>query len=407
MNKKLIALAIAGAFAAPLAMADNGNVTIYGEFAGSVDSVDGGSYSPTTAATLFPRTGGIDAATTERRTRVSSNNSFLGFKGSEDLGNGLSAIWQFEQSIAIDQQSKNDSGPGTGITGGGNQSHRTTFVGLASKQMGTVQLGLIDTPFKTSLGPLDAFGQHTLADYRSIMGMVGGQNLASFRAQNAVQYISPNMGGFTIKGLYSAANEGGNDIAAAGNTGGVVGVGNPHLYSISGTYASGPLYATLAYEDIKSVSNFNNDFQYKNWRTGVAYKLGDLKIGLGYERIKGDGAVAVGSANTISRNAWYVPVTYDMGNNTLKLAFTKAGSSNQTNAAGKDLSGSDGAKQWSLGVDHNFSKRTKLYALYTRVNNDSNGSYTLGGGATGISEVALGSYGGTASGFSVGMVHAF
>ncbi|MHB1176258.1 MAG: porin [Sulfuriferula sp.] len=401
MNKKLIALAIAGAFAAPLAMADNGNVTIYGEFAGSVDSVDGGSYSPVVATT--PKTGGINAATTERRTRVSSNNSFIGFKGSEDLGNGLSAIWQFEQSIAIDQQNKNDT---AGVVGAGNQSHRTTFVGLASKQMGTVQLGLIDTPFKTSLGPLDAFGQHTLADYRSIIGMVGGANLGSFRAQNAVQYVSPKMGGFFIKALYSAANEAGNDTGNA-TTGAVTGLSNPHLYSISGTYASGPLYGVLAYEDIKSVTSSTVDFHYKNWRAGAAYKFGDLKIGLGFERIDGDGNVAVGSANTISRNAWYVPVTYAMGNNTLKLAFTKAGSSNQKSAAGADLSGSDGAKQWSLGVDHNFSKRTKLYALYTRVNNDSNGSYTLGGGATGISEVALGSYGGTSSGFSVGMVHAF
>ena len=45
MNKKLIALAIAGAFAAPVAMADNSNVTIYGEFAASADYVDGGSYN--------------------------------------------------------------------------------------------------------------------------------------------------------------------------------------------------------------------------------------------------------------------------------------------------------------------------------------------------------------------------
>ncbi len=45
MNKKLIALAIAGAFAAPLAMADNGNVVIYGDIAVSADQVDGGSYN--------------------------------------------------------------------------------------------------------------------------------------------------------------------------------------------------------------------------------------------------------------------------------------------------------------------------------------------------------------------------
>ncbi|HUW29473.1 MAG TPA: porin [Sulfuriferula sp.] len=407
MNKKLIALAIASAFVAPVAMADSGNVTIYGEFAASVDSVDGGGYGATSAA--VPPVGGIlaNVSSSERRARVSSNNSFLGFKGSEDLGNGLSAIWQYEQSIAIDQQNINDSSA-FGAIGGGNQSRRTTFVGLADKQWGTVQLGIIDTPFKTSTGPLDPFGQHTLADYRSIMGMIGGTNLASIRAQNAVQYISPNMSGFTVKALYSASNEMGNDT---GNAAGVVtSVTNPHFYSISGAYADGPLYAALAYEENKGVPNTAavSDFTLKNWRAGVGYKFGDLKIGLGYERIKGDGNTTGATAvHDLSRGAWYLPVSYQMGSNTLKLAYTKAGSSNQKNVAGADLSGSDGAKQWSLGVDHAMSKRTSVYALYTQVRNDTNGSYALGGGATGISVVSPASYGANPSGFSVGMIHAF
>ena len=170
MNKKLIALAIAGAFAAPVAMADNSNVTIYGEFAASVDlEANGGSYK--TGAATVPPTQGISAASAEKRWRVSSNNSFLGFKGTEDLGNGLSAVWVYEQSIAIDQQSIAESAAGQTIA---NQSHRQIFVGLDSKQMGTLTLGLQESPFKTSTGPLDIFGQHTVADYRNIWGAVGG-----------------------------------------------------------------------------------------------------------------------------------------------------------------------------------------------------------------------------------------
>ena len=106
MNKKLIALAIAGAFAAPLAMADNGNVVIYGDMAVSADMVDGGSYN---SVSTGPHTGPIGAPVTvngvttfvpnpvnqnsaQRRGRISSNNSFIGFKGSEDLGNGLNCM---------------------------------------------------------------------------------------------------------------------------------------------------------------------------------------------------------------------------------------------------------------------------------------------------------------------------
>jgi predicted porin len=426
MNKKLIALAIAGAFAAPVAMADNSNVTIYGEFAASVDQVKGGSFN--TVAATVPPTGGLNAATSESRWRVSSNNSFIGFKGTEDLGNGLSAIWQYEESIAIDQASKNDNaGSSTAGQLVANQSHRNTFVGLASKQMGTVTLGLQDTPFKTSTGPLDIFGQHTLADYRNIFGAIGtvastvmvpyyspgtgnptptqatavngGVNVASVRAQNSVMYTSPDLSGFTIKALGSAANENGNTTATTSPK-------NPHLYSLGGTYANGPIFASLAYEDNQLVASSTSDFHYKNWRTGVGYSFAGFKVGLAYERLKGDGQATATTTQELQRSAWYLPVSYQMGNNTIKLAYTHAGKSNQK-VAGVDLSGNDGAKQWSLGFDHAMSKRTNLYALYTQVRNDTNGSYAVGSGATGIAGVQPASYGETPKAFSVGMVHKF
>ena len=97
MNKKLLALAVAGAFAAPVAMADTSNVTIYGSIGMSVDSVDGGtSYAGAqTDANAFPNVANTAAGSAARLTRlegnssvnaadnrgrVSSNNSFIGFK---------------------------------------------------------------------------------------------------------------------------------------------------------------------------------------------------------------------------------------------------------------------------------------------------------------------------------------
>ena len=407
MNKKLIALAIAGAFAAPVAMADNSNVTIYGEFAGSVESVDGGNYDA--AAATVPPTGGVNPASAERRWRVSSNNSFLGFKGTEDLGNGLSAVWVYEQSIAIDQQGKNDSA-GSQVLG--NQSHRQIFVGLDSKQMGALTLGVQESPFKTSIGPLDIFGQHTVADYRNIMGAIGGSNLAilsttknggvnvaSIRAQNSVMYTSPNLSGFTIKALAGAQNENGNNTAT-------VAVNNPHYYAVNGTYSNGPIFATLAYEDNKLVASNTNDLALKNWRTGFGYSFAGFKVGLAYERIKGDGQATATTKEEINRSAWYLPVSYQFGNNTVKLAFTHAGKSNQK-INGADLSGNDTAKQWTLGFDHAMSKRTNLYALYTQVRNDTNGSYAVGSAGTGIAGVLPASYGADPKAFSVGMIHKF
>ena len=74
MKKSLIALAVAGVFAAPAAMA--ADTTIYGQANASFDGVDNGSGGTTT-------------------NKVSSNASRLGVKGSEDIGGGNSAIWQF------------------------------------------------------------------------------------------------------------------------------------------------------------------------------------------------------------------------------------------------------------------------------------------------------------------------
>ena len=402
MNKKLIALAIAGAFAAPVAMADNSNVTIYGEFAASVDNVDGGSYK--TGAVTVPGTAGISAAAAENRWRVSSNNSFLGFKGTEDLGNGLAAIWQYEQSIAIDKQNINNNAGDTNPALTSNQSRRETFVGLSSAQMGALSLGIHESPFKTSTGPLDIFGQHTLADYRSIWGAVSGANVASIRAENSVRYTSPSLSGFTIKALVAMQNEGGNDLGASGATS--TNVNNPRYYAVNGTYANGPLFATLAYEDNKTVASTTSDLAYKNWRTGVGYSFAGFKVGLAFERIKGDGKATATTNYRVKRDAWYVPVSYQMGNNTLKFAYTQAGKSNQ-NTGGVDTSGSDGAKQWSLGLDHAMSKRTNVYALYSQVRNDTNGVYSLGGAGTGIASVIPASYGEKPKAFSVGMVHKF
>ena len=368
MNKKLIALAIAGAFAAPLAAnADNSNVVIYGEMAVSVDSVDGG--------------GGSTAAA-DNRGRVSSNNSFLGFKGAEDMGNGLNAIWQFENQVSLDL--------------GGFSGVRNTFLGLAGKEWGSVTLGKQDTPHKTSTGKLDVFGQHTLADYRSLFGaQIPGASLnQSERADNSVLYTSPNMSGFTARALWGAKNEAG---VASGATKG-------QLYSVSGVYENGPIYGALAYEKEKNGGAAGAFEDAKKTRVGFGYAFGDFKLGLAYENYKGkiQTAAPLSTSATAKRNDWYVSGAWAMGPNTIKLAYTKAGKTKYS--GGPDA---DGANQVSLGFNHAMSKRTEVFALYTRVANSGTATYSLGGGRTGVDAVAASGPGEDPRGLQVGMVHKF
>ena len=357
MNKKLIALAIVGAFAAPVAMADSGNVVIYGKARVSVDSVDG------------------DYAEGERRTRVSSNNSRLGFKGSEDLGNGLSAVWQVESLIKIDEQGSS-LGLGT----------RNTFAGLAGKQWGSLTLGYQDSPLKTSTGPLGVFGD-TLGDYRSVFTKL------STRAKNSVLYTTPSMSGLVGRVMYGARNEAGN-----GNN------SDPSMYALSVVYKNGPLYAALAYENNKNVTGVpvapattplnNTSSNNDAWRAGVGYTLGDLKLGLAYENNDAENAAAV---TTNDGDAWYLSAAYKMGANTLSAAYTQR--SDYTSGS------NDGADQWTIGADHALSKRTSVYALYTMISNDRKGTNGIGEhvGVTQVDTIG----GGDPSGFSIGMNHNF
>ena len=92
MNKKLIALAVAGACVAPAAMAQTANpVTLYGRIYATFETVQA--------------TGGTGADVTSRN-RVSDQASLLGVRGTEDLGGGLKAVFQLETAFKPDQ---NDS----------------------------------------------------------------------------------------------------------------------------------------------------------------------------------------------------------------------------------------------------------------------------------------------------------
>lgn len=139
MQKKLLALAIAGALSVPLAaQAQSSNVQIYGVLNPSVDFIDNGDDS-----------GAV----------MSNNSSRIGFKGSEDLGNGLKAIFQLESAISPDER----TGTWTG---------RDSWAGLSSASFGTVRVGAMFTAYKSSTDYVDVFGD-TVGDYNNIVGAYG------------------------------------------------------------------------------------------------------------------------------------------------------------------------------------------------------------------------------------------
>ncbi len=158
--------------------------------------------------------------------------SRLGFKGSEDLGNGLKAIYQLELGVNLNDTNNNVVSNSDIIT------YRNSFVGLAGG-WGTFLVGRHDTPMKISTGKLDLFAD-TMADYN---GTVGFRDL---RADNVVAYISPSLSGFQLAAAI---------IPAGGATGGGRGLNLEEnsiagAYSIAGIYSNGPFYASAAWESL-------------------------------------------------------------------------------------------------------------------------------------------------------------
>ena len=384
MNKKLIALAIASAVSAP-AMAATSNVDVYGIVSVGVDSVTNNN---ATTGDSSKRVG-----------RVSDYVSRIGFKGAEDLGNGLAATWQIEQQINADGQGSNtNTNSGTAFAGAG---LRTTFVGLKSNDLGEVRMGKLDTPYKLSTGSMDPFGD-TLGDYNNIVGGYSNAGAATSsayatagsyfdqRTNNTVAYLTPNFSGFSAAGAYV--------FGAETATSGSASTGN--MYSLAAMYTAGPMYLTAAYERHNfgsaltgSMAGASNTEQ-KAWKLGAAYSIMDFTLAAMYE--KTDDNQGASGTNLYGHRTWFLSGKYQMGAVALKASYANAGSDNQSATV------SNGAKAYTVGADYGFSKRTTVYALYTKISNDAGAAYNFyNNGAAGIGA------GDSVSGMSLGIKHSF
>jgi predicted porin len=154
------------------AMADT-DVRIYGFADVSIDEVDNGIQTKTALAT---------------------NNSYLGFAAQSDVTDDIKVLFQAEGALDL------TATPAVKDT----FASRNSFIGFASKDWGTIKGGKSDTPYKTATAAFDPFSGG-IADYNSIMGNTGGDGRAEFdqRANHAIWYESPNLGGLVFSLMWS------------------------------------------------------------------------------------------------------------------------------------------------------------------------------------------------------------
>ena len=397
MQKKIIALAIAAAISAP-AFADTSNVTVYGVMDVSYDSIRTGTSTQPVAAPV--------AGVTSNR--VSSNTSRLGLKGSEDLGDGLSAVWQIESLVSPGAVGS----AGTGIGG------RNTFLGLSSASAGTVLMGRHDTPYKIATRAYDLFGDG-IADNRSLMGgqaavfkaavapavgaaYVSGSAAASFdgRQDQVVAYISPKLGGVATLAIGYVNLSPANNLATSNKQSAV---------SVAGMFDIGSGFgASLAYEShdvgtaviVAPATTLAAGSKEHATKLGLSYTQDAFNVNFAYEKLADNFNAG---ANGLGHNSYYLSGKYSLtANDTIKAAYTKADS------IAADATSTTGAKQFTLGYDHSLSKRTYVYALYTKLSNDANASYMLGNGTASVGGTStLAGVGASPSALAFGMRHTF
>ncbi|MDB5727573.1 MAG: porin [Noviherbaspirillum sp.] len=346
MNKSLLALAVMAACAGTASAQTN--VTIYGV-------VDAG---------IAYKNDGNPAGKTWALESGQQSGSRLGFKGSEDLGSGLSAIFALENGFSTD----------TGALGQGNRLFgRQAWVGLTGG-FGTVKLGRQPTSLYTALDVIDPFGTNLAGNAQKVFGYGTYAADPLLRTDNTLSYALPRMSGFSGIASYGFGEQAGN-FSAGRNLG------------LGLNYVNGPINVQFAHQHAKSVSLAllaGGTLDTKATLIGATYDFNVAKAHVAFAHNKFE---AAGTSDKI-RN-WLLGVSAPVGAGTLLASYIR-----------NDVTDvSDGkSDQYALGYTHPLSKRTNVYTSASFMKNDDGVALNAAATAPGGASVRL---------FNVGIRHTF
>jgi predicted porin len=344
MKKSLLALAVLGAFAGTVSAQTN--VTIYG-------LVDVG----------FQRLDN-DVVTTNRLDSGVQSGSRIGFRGTEDLGGELSAIFTLENGFAADD--------GT-LGQGGRLFGRQAFVGLSSKSLGAVKFGRQYNPIRTAVESIDSFALALAGRADTLFNVYGD------RADNTVNYTTANWSGFNGQLAYSFG-----EVAGSSSIGRQLGA------SIG--YTGGPFSVVLAYHDqnLATATGANNGSADTVF-LGAAWNFGVAKLHAAYAKDKGE--TAAGATN-VDRDEALIGVSVPFGASNILTSYTHRKN---------DIAGVGDTDHFAIGYTYDLSKRTNLYTSYGIVKNDAGSAVNV---LTSPAAPAVAA-GNDANVFNVGIRHRF
>lgn len=345
MNRKLIAVGVAAALTLPLAA--NAAPKVYGKLNLSVEQYEKDNQNPATADADY--------------TRLQSNASRFGVKGEDELTATLSAVYGMEWEVSGDGSDMLHDGNKKDISGS-DFKQRNRFVGIKSQDFGTIKLGKYDSYFKLAQGEVDLFNDYfTLGD---MAYTVAGEN----RLNNVVGYESPKLLDVVQVNVMAQTQDAADDrtknnVQKNGVSASVV-FNNEEL----GVYAALAMDNNVEgkaalYTDVtgKAASR-----EHDAWRAVVVYKIAALTLNGLYNVSESSASVLNGGIvddKGYEESAWLLGAAYKIGDETLKVQYSVAEADDNTQAVQERT-------MWSVGVDHNFTSKTKAFAWYTVAEED-------------------------------------
>jgi predicted porin len=402
MHKKLLGLAVAGALAAPVAAM--AQVEVYGTIHMSINKM---KYGETTG---IPSKSNWD---------VASHASNVGVRGRENVGGGQTAWFQVETNASMERSNN--------VAHTSNFASRNSAVGMQGA-WGNLFVGQWTTPWADldalwSIGTVATYGPvtsiigrrettgaapapncnnnfsgnggvpppggltPTLPTCDSVEGAGGVGHPFWRRISNSIHYQSPVMGGAQVKVAYQTNQ----DKSVTGT------VADPQMYSASVSWSGmgGRLRVGAAYDGHK---DFTTPGQTdKGFRVTGGWNFGFMDIGAAYEQMT--------YKTTVDNDAmqWGVAIAIPIGQGAIRASYSQA-----DDIEAGPVTIDNGAKQWNLGYDYRFSKRTTVGIGYATIENDPGAAFTWSGLSSSQNGQSINPVAGSdVSIFFVSMVHRF
>jgi predicted porin len=347
MKKTLLAISLLGTFGVACAQS---NVTVYGTLDAGISS----SIGANSAGTVTSVQSGQESY------------SRLGFKGSEDLGDGMKAIFVLEQGILLNSGTSGLNGVGNNVPVDQNNGTFSSqaYVGLGGN-FGTLTVGRQFTPLYQAYGSIDPFVNGFAANINNFFGTDANNSSNYQRMSNAAIYSTPdNLYGFKGSVAYGFGGVAG-DTSAQSQVGASLG------------YANGPVTVAYAYHQANNEQNGVVGASTDTFKTnfiGAAYDFGVVKAHAAFDQNE--------QGDTFKTQDYLVGVTVPFGAHAVFADYTHKNNKLIDNAD---------ADQYAIGYTYNLSKRTNLYTAYTYVKNQENSTIDteVAGNSVGTIQVGL------------------